>query len=237
MFVCLSVFLGPYSQHMEVLWLGVESELQLPAYTIAAATWDPSCICDLPHSSWQHWILNPLTKAGDWTCNLMDTRVGFFTTEPQGELLNFYFKRKHTPKKCKKMVKNLLAWTNKSWFLLNTAFSALFSHNVILILGYNLVYILYVFSTCKKEFKFTMLAREMDLYPLNISPYSTYLKHYCHEANIWPKQLFEQKILKGGSNAYHKSTSLLMMKLKIGITALTESIPALAVNVSSLNIL
>lgn len=64
------------------------------------------------------------------------------------------------------MAKILLVRTNKSWFLLNTVFSALFSHNVILILGYNTVYILHVFGTCKKEFKFTILAREMDLYTL-----------------------------------------------------------------------
>ena len=42
---------------MEVPRLGVELELQLPAYT--TATPDPSCICDLHYSSWQHWILNP----------------------------------------------------------------------------------------------------------------------------------------------------------------------------------
>jgi len=40
-------FLGPYLQHMEVPRLGVKLELQLPAYTTATATPDPSCICDL----------------------------------------------------------------------------------------------------------------------------------------------------------------------------------------------
>ena len=35
------VFLGLHPQHMEVPRQGVESELQLPAYTTAAATWDP----------------------------------------------------------------------------------------------------------------------------------------------------------------------------------------------------
>ena len=43
--------------------LGVESELQLPAYTTATATWDPSCICDLGRSLWQRQILNPLSEA------------------------------------------------------------------------------------------------------------------------------------------------------------------------------
>ena len=45
------VFLGPHLQHMEILRLGVQLELQLPAYTTATATLDPSCICDLHHSS------------------------------------------------------------------------------------------------------------------------------------------------------------------------------------------
>jgi len=32
---------------------------------------DPNLICDLHHRSWQRWILNPLSKARDQTCNLM----------------------------------------------------------------------------------------------------------------------------------------------------------------------
>ena len=44
-------FWGPYPWHMEVPRLRVESELQLLAY--ATATPDPSCVCDLHHSSWQ----------------------------------------------------------------------------------------------------------------------------------------------------------------------------------------
>ena len=57
---------------MEVMRVGVELELQVPAYTIARATQDPSCICELHHSSWQHWILNPLSKARNGTLILMD---------------------------------------------------------------------------------------------------------------------------------------------------------------------
>ena len=41
------LMLGPYPQHMEVPKLGVESELQPPAYATATATADPSRICDL----------------------------------------------------------------------------------------------------------------------------------------------------------------------------------------------
>ena len=37
--------------HMEVPRLGVESEWQVPAYTTATATQDPSCVFDPHHSS------------------------------------------------------------------------------------------------------------------------------------------------------------------------------------------
>ena len=37
------------------------------------ATWGPSCICGLRHSSWQCQILNPLSEARAWTRVLMDT--------------------------------------------------------------------------------------------------------------------------------------------------------------------
>ena len=56
---------------MEVPRLRVESELQLLTYITALATRDLSCVCDLPHSSWQHQILNPLSEARDRTPNLM----------------------------------------------------------------------------------------------------------------------------------------------------------------------
>ena len=45
---------------------------QLPAYTTATATQDVSCVCDLHHSSRQHWIFNPLRDARDRTRVLMD---------------------------------------------------------------------------------------------------------------------------------------------------------------------
>ena len=57
---------------MEVPRLGIELELQLPAYTTATALQDLSHVYKLHHSSWQHWILNPLRKAGDGTYSLMD---------------------------------------------------------------------------------------------------------------------------------------------------------------------
>ena len=66
-------FLGLHLQHVEVPRLGVELELQLPAYTRATATRDLNHVCDLYHSSRQHQILNPLIKARNRTHILMDT--------------------------------------------------------------------------------------------------------------------------------------------------------------------
>ena len=71
--ICLFVFgfLGLHPQYMEFPRLGIELEIQLPAYTTSIAIQDLSLICELHHSSWQHQILNPLSKARDQTCNLM----------------------------------------------------------------------------------------------------------------------------------------------------------------------
>ena len=45
---------------MEVPRLEVESELQMPAYTTATATWDLSLVyCDLHLNLWQCQILQP----------------------------------------------------------------------------------------------------------------------------------------------------------------------------------
>ena len=72
-FSFLFFFLGPHLWHMEVPWLGVELELELPAYATATANQDLSRVCDLYHSSQQCWILNPLSEARDGTNILMDT--------------------------------------------------------------------------------------------------------------------------------------------------------------------
>ena len=69
----LFVFLGPHQQHMEVPILGVQLEVEPPAYTTAPETPDPSRVCDLYHSSQQRWIFNPLTEDRDQTGILMDT--------------------------------------------------------------------------------------------------------------------------------------------------------------------
>ena len=69
----------------EVPRLGIESELQLPAYTTAMTTPDLSHVCSLHHSSQQCQILNHWMKPGiepesSWIL------VDFITTEPQWEL-------------------------------------------------------------------------------------------------------------------------------------------------------
>ena len=70
---------------MEGPRLGVQSELQLWVYTTATATWDPSRVCDLPHSSWQHRILHPLRGPGIQPASSWFL-VRFVTAEPLQEL-------------------------------------------------------------------------------------------------------------------------------------------------------
>ena len=70
----LFLLLGRHVQPMEVLGLGVESELHLLAYT--TATTDPSPICDLRGTLRQLQSLNPLSEARDRTCVLTDTMSG-----------------------------------------------------------------------------------------------------------------------------------------------------------------
>ena len=49
-------------------------------------TRDLSRVCDLPHSSWQRWILSPLSEARGRTSSSW-TLVGFIAADPQRELL------------------------------------------------------------------------------------------------------------------------------------------------------
>ena len=70
--------------------LGVESELQLPAYATATAMQDPSGICDLHHSSPQRQILNRLSEARDQTRNLMDTSRVHNLLSHDGIILFFF---------------------------------------------------------------------------------------------------------------------------------------------------
>ena len=70
-FFCFSFLFRATPADMEVPRLGVESDLQMPAY--ATATQDLSHICDLHHSSRQRRIPNPLSKSRDGTRIVMDT--------------------------------------------------------------------------------------------------------------------------------------------------------------------
>ena len=56
----------------------------MSAYTTATATQDPSLIYDLHHSSRQCRLLNPLNKARDRTCVLMDTSQILFCCATMG---------------------------------------------------------------------------------------------------------------------------------------------------------
>ena len=71
---------------METPRLGVQLELQLPAYVTATATQDLSRDCDLCHSSQQHRILNPLSKAMGQIGILMETSRIRFCCTPTGPL-------------------------------------------------------------------------------------------------------------------------------------------------------
>ena len=58
---------------------------------------DPSCVCDLHHSSQQCRILNPLSEARDWTCVFMDASQ-----------IRFYWATKGTPKSYPTLIKGFL---------------------------------------------------------------------------------------------------------------------------------
>ena len=85
------IFLGPYLQHMEVPRIAVKSELQLPAYATATAIQDPSPVCSLYHSSWQRWILNPLSEVRDRTPILIDTSQVCYGCATMGTPWNVFY--------------------------------------------------------------------------------------------------------------------------------------------------
>ena len=79
------------------LWPGVESKLCLLA--TATTMQDPSRLCHLHHSSWQHQILNPLSEARDQTMS-SGILIEFVMTEPRGELHMTYFYTRHYYSNC-----------------------------------------------------------------------------------------------------------------------------------------
>ena len=52
-------------------WIGAAAFV---GYAAAIAMWDPGWVCNIYHNSQQHRILNPLSKARDWTWILTDIR-------------------------------------------------------------------------------------------------------------------------------------------------------------------
>ena len=83
-------------QHMEVPWLGVESELQLLANATVTATPDLSRLFDLHHSSRQRQILSPLSESRDQTCILVDASQICFHWAMTGTPLNRVLKSPET---------------------------------------------------------------------------------------------------------------------------------------------
>ena len=71
-FVLFLVFLGPHPRHIVVPRLGIELELQLPAYATAIAT--TSVTYTTAHDKARSF--NPLSEAKDRTHILMDTILG-----------------------------------------------------------------------------------------------------------------------------------------------------------------
>ena len=74
--ICIFFFSQQCLWHMEVSRLGIELELQQPAYATATATVGPSHICHLHHRLRQRQILNSLSQARDPTCILKETMSG-----------------------------------------------------------------------------------------------------------------------------------------------------------------
>ena len=71
--IYIFVFLGMLLRHMEVPRLGAKSYLAVAAglhHSHSSARSEPPL--DLHHSSWQRWILNPLSEARDRSSVLMD---------------------------------------------------------------------------------------------------------------------------------------------------------------------
>ena len=84
-FVLFFCFLELHPRHMEVTRLGIELELQLPAYTTATATWFLSHVCNLPTAhghgrALTHWERPGIKPASLWIL------VRFISTAPQWKL-------------------------------------------------------------------------------------------------------------------------------------------------------
>ena len=87
LFICLFLLFRATPMAYEVSWLGVQPSPQPQQHQIRAASatcatatamQDPSRLSVLAWSLHRRRILNPLSKARDWTCNLMDTSQAHF---------------------------------------------------------------------------------------------------------------------------------------------------------------
>ena len=65
-----------------ISWASCQIRAVAEAYTTAIAILDLSHICNLYHSLWQHWTLNPLTEDSDQTHLLMETTLGPLPAAP-----------------------------------------------------------------------------------------------------------------------------------------------------------
>ena len=86
------VFLGLHPWHMKVSSLGVESELQLLAYTTATAMQDPSHVYMEDHGnagSLTHWARPEMEPVSSWML------VRFVSAEPRQELPLYGFFHNH----------------------------------------------------------------------------------------------------------------------------------------------
>ena len=90
----------------------------MPTYARATTTGHPSHICNLHHSSWQHWILNPLSEARDRTRNLM---VPSRICQPLSHDRNSYFYFFEKPPY------SFPKWLHQFTFLLTVCEGSLFS--------------------------------------------------------------------------------------------------------------
>ena len=93
LFVCFCLFRAKpsaYGSSQARGWVGATATAV--GLHHSTATWHPSRICDLQHSSWQCQILNPLSEARDWTCILVDASQIRFRWAMMGTpLLHFWF--------------------------------------------------------------------------------------------------------------------------------------------------
>ena len=85
-YMCMCVCLFFSMHHVKVPRLGVESQLQLPAYRTTTAMPEPSHVCNLHHCSQQHQILNPPSESRDQIHVLMDPSRVHNSLSHQGNL-------------------------------------------------------------------------------------------------------------------------------------------------------